>query len=70
MIFDLLCVCSGTVVCCFLIALAHRIELYSSEAVFISEHGNISGHNIEKFARACTCLHVYRTPYLNPIYSV
>ena len=32
-IFGLLCLCSGTAICCFLIALAHKIELYSSEAV-------------------------------------
>ena len=32
-IFGLLCLCSGTAICYFLITIAHRIELYSSRSV-------------------------------------
>ena len=66
-IFGLLC--SGTAICCFLIAIAHRIKLCLSRSVscsrLIGGRGHKSGRGIENFARAP----IQKPPYLNPAYA-
>ena len=66
--FGLLCLYLGTVICCFLIAIAHRIELYSSESascLHLSEGVVIKVGVALKICRIHTRAYVYAEfPYL------
>ena len=64
-VFGLLCLCFEVAIGCFLITVAHRIELYSSEAdsllVLIGECGHRNGCGIKQFYvclyRNLSCMH-------------